>query len=389
MIKRNTMIILLYSFFNSFLLYRSCDVLYYLSKGILNSQYINYLTIGSLITIIFLIPFGIIKDKYNRKIILIISNLFLLVSVLFYIYSNTAFFMGIGIIMSSISNLLSQGIVVSILHSFTSDKNEYSKMYYKWSIYYFSGYLISMVLGGFVAKYSLVLMYYISLIPILINFIILFLFNDNFEKFKDNNSSKLLLKDSYKLIKNSKLLKILILSEIIIVPLGEILAESHPEYLANMGASTILIGIYTAVMCLFAIVGNKIASIQKNQMNNFFVFSFLYLISLIFIGFINNYFSILFIILFQCFYSVTNNIYNTIIQNECVEHCRQTVLAIFTFIISAFQMVICTITSLLFKKFEMGTSYIILGTISIPILLIIFFIYLKKSHKLKKIHLKS
>ena len=311
--KRNTMIILIYSFFNSFLLYRSCDVLYYLSKGISNSQYINYLSIGSLITIIFLIPFGIIKDKYNRKIILIISNLFLLVSVLFYIYSNNSLLMGIGIIMTYISNLLAQGIVTSILHSFISDKSEYSKMYYKWSVYYYSGYLISMVLGGIVAKYSLVSMYYISLIPILINFIVLSFFNDRFEKSKEMNSSKILLKDSYKIIKNSKLLKTILLSEIVIVPLGEILAESHPEYLANMGASTILIGIYTAIMCLFAIVGNKIACIQKNQMKSFFIFSFLFFISLIIIGVINNYFTILFIILFQCFFSLTYNIYNTIV----------------------------------------------------------------------------
>ena len=42
-----------------------------------SDDYINYLTIGSLITIVFLIPFGIIKDKYNRKYILLISNLFL------------------------------------------------------------------------------------------------------------------------------------------------------------------------------------------------------------------------------------------------------------------------------------------------------------------------
>jgi len=384
--KRNTMIILINSFFNSFLLYRSCDVLYYLSKGISNSQYINYLSIGSLITIIFLVPFGIIKDKYNRKIILIISNFFLLISVLFYIYSNNSLFMGIGIIMTSVSNLLSQGIVISILHSFISDKNEYSKMYYKWSIYYYSGYLISMVLGGIVAKYSLISMYYISLIPILINFIVLSFFNDRFEKSKEKNSSKILLKDSYKIIKNSKLLKTILLSEIVIVPLGEILAETHPEYLSNMGASTILIGIYTAIMCLFAIVGNKIASIQKNQMKSFFIFSFLYFIILIIIGFINNYFSILFIIIFQCFFSLTYNIYNTIVQNECVDYCRQTVLAIFTFIISIFQMIICTITSFLFKKFEMGTTYMILGVVSIPIMLIILFIYCIKT---KKLHLKS
>ena len=382
--KRNTMIILIYSFFNSFLLYRSCDVLYYLSKGISNSQYINYLSIGSLITIIFLVPFGIIKDKYNRKIILIISNLFLLVSVLFYIYSNNSLFMGIGIIMTYISNLLSQGIVISILHSFISDKKEYSKMYYKWSAYYYSGGLISMVLGGIVAKYSLVSMYYISIIPILINFIVLFFFNDSFEKSKEKNSSKLLLKDSYKIIKNSKVLILLLFSEIIIVPLGEILAESHPEYLASMGASTVLIGIYTAIMCLFAIIGNKIASIQKNQMTSFFLFSFLFFISLIIIGVINNYFTILFIILFQLFFSLTYNIYNTIVQNECVEHCRQTVLAIFTFIISIFQMIICTITSFLFKEFEIGASYIILGTVSIPIMLIILFIYCIKTKNLKK-----
>ena len=108
--KKNVIIIFIYSFFNSFLLYRACDVLYYLSKGITNAEYVNYLTVGSIITIIFLIPFGIIKDKYNRKYILLLSNFFLLLATIIYIYADNAFFMGIGIIMSSISGLLSQGI---------------------------------------------------------------------------------------------------------------------------------------------------------------------------------------------------------------------------------------------------------------------------------------
>ena len=373
--KRNIMVIFIYSFLNSFLLYRACDVLYYLSKGIVSSEYINYLTIGSLITIIFLVPFGIIKDKYNRKYILIISNLFLLASTLFYIYSNDVFFMGIGIILSAVSSLLSQGIVISLLHSSISDKKEYSKMYYKWSIYYYSGYLISMILGGIVAKYSLVSMYYISLIPIIINFIVLFIFDDSKEKEKEKIGTKLLLKDSYKLLKSNSLLKVILLSEVVIVPLADILAESHPEYLASFGASTVLIGVYTAVMCLFAIIGNKIASIQKNQTKSFFIFSILFTISLITIGIINNYCTILFIILFQCFYSVTNNIYNTIVQNECNDSCRQTVLAIFTFFTSLFEMIICTTTSFLFNKFGLSKSYIVLGVFGIAIILITTFTY--------------
>ena len=382
--KKNIATLLIYSFLNSFLLYRACDVLYYLSKGISNSEYINYLTIGSLLTIVFLIPFGIIKDKYNRKYILFISNLFLFLATLIYIYANNSIVMGIGIIASAISNLLSQGIVISLLHSYIEDKKEYSKMYYKWSIFYYSGYLISMVLGGIVAKFSLVSMYYISIIPIIINFIVILLFDDNNEKIKEKNSSKLLLKESCKLIKNNKTLKVMLLSEIVIIPIADVLAESHPEYLSNIGASTTLIGIYTAVMCLFAIIGNKIASKYKTQINKFFIYSLLFNLSLIIIGFLNSYLSILFIILFQCFFSVTNNIYNTIIQNECKDSYRQTILAIFTFIISISEIIICTITSKIFDKIGLGKSYIVLGIGGVIIILIILLFGTLKKQKLKE-----
>lgn len=359
--KKNIIIIFIYTFLNNFLLYRACDVLYYLSKGISNSEYINYLTVGSIITIIFLIPFGILKDKYNRKYILILSNLFLFISTLFYICADNVYLMGIGILVSAISNLLSQGIVISLLHSYISDKNEYSKVYYKWTISYYTGYLISMILGGMVAKYSLVSMYYLSLIPIFLNFIVLFMLDDKDEKEKEKNKTTFLLKESYNLLKKSKLLKVILLLEIIIMPLAEILAESHPEYLANIGASTVLIGIYTAIMCLFGIVGNKIASIQKNKIRGFFIFAVLFSISLILIGVLNNYFAILFIVLFQCFYSITDNTCNTTVQNECSDSYRQTILAIFTFIISIVKIIVCTITSFVFSKTGLGTSYIILG----------------------------
>ena len=383
--KRNIVILFIYSFLNSFLLYRACDVLYYLSKGISNSEYINYITIGSIITIIFLIPFGIIKDKFNRKYILIISNLFLLVATLFYIYSNNVYLMGIGIIMSSVSNLLSQGIVISLIHSYIKDKSEYSKMYYKWSFFYYLGYLISMVLGGIVANYSLVSMYYISLIPIVINFIVLLLLDDKNEKTKEKNGTKYLIKESVNLLSKNKLLKVILLSEIIIVPIADILAESHPEYLSNMGASTTLIGIYTAIMCLFAIIGNKIASIYKKQINVYFIYSLFFSISLILIGVLNNYLSILFIIMFQCFFSVTNNIYNTTIQNECSDSYRQTVLAVFTFIISISEIIICTITSFIFNRMGLGLSYIILGMVGIIGLVIILMYYKLKNKKDRRV----
>ena len=376
--KKNTIILFIYTFLNYFLLYRACDVLYYVSKGISNDEYIIFLTIGSLITIVFLIPFGIIKDNYNRKYILIVSNLFLLLATLTYIYSNNALFMGIGIIMSAISNLLSQGIAISLLHSYIKNKKEYSKMFYKWQVYLYSGYLISMVLGGVAASYSLVSMYYISLIPIILNFIVLFLLDDSAEKTKKRNKTKYLLKESLNLLKNNKLLKIILISEMIITPISNILFESHPEYLSGMGASTTLIGIYTAIMCLFGIVGNKIASIQNNQTKAFFIYAILLNISLVLIGAITNYSAIIFIIMLQCFFSVTGNIYNTSIQNECDDSYRQTILAIFTFLISISEMIIASTTSIILKNINLGQSYIALGTFGLIGTLIVFIYYLKR-----------
>lgn len=381
--KKNIIILFIYSFLNNFLIYRACDVLYYLSKGITNSEYINYLTIGSIITIIFLVPFGILKDKFNRKYILLLSNLFLLISVVFYILADNVYIMGIGILATSISNLLSQGIVISLLHSFVNNKDEYSNVYYKWTKYYYLGYLLSMVLGGIVAKYSLISMYYISLIPIILNFIIIFLLDDKIENTKKRNHSKLLLKESLKILKNNKLLKMLLLSELIIIPAADILAESHPEYLSNIGASPLLIGIYTAIMCLFGIIGNKIASIQKKELKTFIISSLLFAVSLIVIGILNNYYTILFILLFQFFYSISNNIYNRSVQNDSLESCRQTLLSIFEFIISIVEIIICTVTSLLFNRYGLRLSYIFIGIVVFLILLIFFFIYYKKQYTKK------
>lgn len=382
--KKNFNLLLVYSFLNNFLLYRSCDVLYYISKGISNSTYINYLSIGSLITIIFLLPLGIVKDKYNRKIILIISNLFLLFSILFYIYADNSFYMSVGIILTAISNLLSQGIVISLLHNYVNKKEDYSRIYYKWSIFYYSGYLISMVIGGIVAKYNLVLMYYLSIIPVILNFFILFMLNDEEEKKKRKNTSNYILKESFRCLKESTLLKFILLSSIIITPLADILAESHPEYLSEIGASTILIGLYTALMCLFGIVGNKIASTISKKIKYYIIYFSMFAFCLIGIGIVHNYLAIVLILLFQCFFSVTNNIYNATIQDETNDCYRQTILAMFTFIISLSEIILCNISSYLFNKFGLGLSYIILGIIGLIFAIIIGVIYLIKILKSDK-----
>ena len=131
-------------------------------------------------------------------------------------------------------------------------------------------------------------------------------------------------------------------------------------------------------MCLFGIVGNKIASIQNNQTKAFFIYAILLNISLVLIGTITNYSTIIFIIMLQCFFSVTGNIYNTSIQNECDDSYRQTILAIFTFLISISEMIIASTTSIILKNINLGQSYIALGVFGLIGILIVLVYYLKR-----------
>lgn len=126
--KKNIILIYIHTFLSTFILYYICDTLFYIERGLTSSQYISFVGITFFIRLLFEIPFGIIADKYNKKRLLLISNLLFIISTITFIYAHNYITFVIAIITNAINNSLSSGITNSILYENLDNKDRYNKI---------------------------------------------------------------------------------------------------------------------------------------------------------------------------------------------------------------------------------------------------------------------
>ena len=167
-------------------------------------------------------------------------------------------------------------------------------------------------------------------------------------------------------LKNSYLSK-LILSSAILVSGIKLVEESHPEYSANIGISVFIIGIYTALILVFCIIGSYIGSKAKKDKYNF-ILRFNPIISgicILLTGLLNNYFGIIFILLIYIFSESFDNIMMSELHNNISSKSRVTVESINQFILGILGVIFSLIMTILLKFVNISTMYIIIGDIII------------------------
>lgn len=130
--------------------------------------------------------------------------------------------------------------------------------------------MFAMIVGGYIGqKYGLIYTYWITLIPFIIDFFIITMIKtNNHIDTKSNENNIEVLKNGIKEIKKSSYLLQLILKSAIMFAGIKLVEESHPEYASNIGLSVFIIGIYTALILVFCILGSYIGSkIKKDKYN--------------------------------------------------------------------------------------------------------------------------
>ena len=150
--KKYISLVYLYTFLSTFILFYSCDTLYYLEKGISSSGYMFFVTIAYFIEVILEIPSGILADKYSKKKILFIGNALFLISTLLFIVSKSYALFVLAIIISSINNCITTGIVNSLLYDFNNKEDKFNKLIFRNSFSYNVSYMLAMILGGIVGQ---------------------------------------------------------------------------------------------------------------------------------------------------------------------------------------------------------------------------------------------
>lgn len=372
--KKNIFLIYIHTFLSTFILYYICDTLFYIERGLTSSQYVSFIGIAFLVRLLFEVPFGIVADKYNKKLLLLICNILSIISTIIFICSYNYFTFLIAIIINAINNSLSSGIVNSILYESLDNKNNFNKTLFYNSFFYNISYMIAMIIGGYIGqRFGLIYTYYITIIPFIIDFLILLMIktNNNIKNVNIESNVSILKNGIKEVVNNSYLLRLILTSAILFAGI-KLVEESHPEYSTNIGISVFIIGIYTAFILLFCIIGSYIGS--KTKKNNYdLVLNINPIVSgvcILLVGLLNNYFGIIFILLIYIFSESFNNIMMSELHSNISSKSRVTVESINQFVLSIFGMIFSVLMTILLNLVSISAMYMIIG-----ILIILFGIF--------------
>jgi len=366
--KKNISLIYLHTFLSTFILFYICDTLFYIERGLSSSEYISFVGIAFLVKLVFEIPFGILADKYSRKKLLLTSNLLFIISTIIFIYSHNYFTFLIAIIISAINYSISSGIVNSILYESLENKNDFNKTLFYNSFFYNISYMFAMIIGGYIGQnFGLIYNYYFTIIPFVIDFFVLLIIKVNKPQKDNTNENILILKNGIKeVFKNPYLLKLIITSSILFSGI-KLMEESHPEYSNNIGISVFIIGIYTALILVFCIIGSYIGSkINKEKYSLVLkLHPILSGICILLIGILNNYFGIIFILLIYIFSESFDNIMISELHNNISSKSRVTVESINQFVLAIFGFLFSMLMVILLRFMSVASMYIVIGIIII------------------------
>lgn len=366
--KKYISLIYLYTFLSTFILFYACDTLYYLEKGISSSGYMFFVTTSYFIKVVLEIPSGIFADKYSKKKILFIGNALFLISTLLFIISKSYALFVLAIIISSVNNCITTGIANSLLYDFNNKEDKFNKLIFRNSFSYNISYMLAMILGGIVGqKYGLINTYYLTLIPTIINFIVICLIKEPRKNNDDIVINKSIFKNALVEIKNNNTIINMIITNSIIFSIIKIVEESHPDYASSLGISVFEIGIYTSLILVFCIIGNYIGSkIKKESYGKIIKFSPLFCGLCIFLlGILNSCYGILFLLLFYIFSESFDNIFLTIVHDSVTSKSRVTIESIISLILCICGLILSLLSSLALKQIELYQLYIVLGVIII------------------------
>lgn len=366
--KKNIFLIYLHTFLSTFILFYISDTLFYIERGLSSSEYISFVGIAFLVKIVFEIPFGILADKYSKKKLLLVSNALFILSTIIFIYSHNYFTFLIAIIISAINNSISSGIVNSILYESLENKNDFNKTLFYNSFFYNISYMFAMIIGGYIGQnFGLIYNYYFTIIPFVIDFFVLLITKVNKPQKDNTNENILILKNGIKeVFKNPYLLKLIITSSILFSGI-KLMEESHPEYSNNIGISVFIIGIYTALILVFCIIGSYIGSkINKEKYSLVLkLHPILSGICILLIGILNNYFGIIFILLIYIFSESFDNIMISELHNNISSKSRVTVESINQFVLAIFGFIFSMLMVILLRFMSVASMYIVIGIIII------------------------
>lgn len=294
--------------------------------------------------------------------------MFIISTIIFiFAYNYTVFI--IAIIIASLQKCFSTGIVNSFLYESLKEKEKFNKVLFIKNTMYCISYMIAMLLGGYLGeKYGLIIDYYVTLIPLILGLIIICFIKDTINNKESNTKRKIdILRNGITEIKNNKFIKNIIFINATMLVIIKLVEESHPEYSIRIGLTESQIGIYTALILVFCIIGEYFGTkLNGEKKYVFIILNPIFIgISILLLGYLNSKTGIIFLLTLYIFSESFNNIIFTEIHNNISSKSRVTIESIISLLESIIGIILGIINSICLSFVSVYQSYIILGIILI------------------------
>ena len=335
--------------------------------------------------VLFEIPTGAIADLFGRKIVMVLSNLFIIFAiVLLSIGSGMIMFILYAVFMA-FGRSLASGTYSAFI--FDSLKEENKEQYFKKIIGNFLalwplGAAIGSILGGYLASISLWVPVFYTLIPMTISLIItLFLKEPNYEKEENKNIFKHMFSSS-KMIFQHKQLIILAITGFIIVSLGETMHRLDGLFYEFKQIPILYFGYISAFVFGFSSLGHYLSHYISKKMGNKTTLIIAYTLSpllTLLATFASGLWAVILFIIPSLAWGLKNPIIDHLINSEVESKQRATILSINNFISQLGFALVAPFIGYFSELYDINTAIMISALLlfSVPVL----FMLLKKENK--------
>jgi len=325
--------------------------------------------------LVFEVPSGVLSDKVGRVKTLTFSTLVLIFSNIFILLGQSRLTIIISFTLLGISTAFVSGTLEAFLYdSLKANSNEKKYKYIYSNVYFITmlSYCAAMLTGGFLAYIDMRLMYVGNIIVLIIALITCFIMLEPPISTYEPISTKKIISNSIFVIKTNKWLLYLIAFITITEAISNNSWHLSQKLLSSNGISNMQVsmeGIFTTLACGFAAKAGYFMEKKLGIMSSSIFIATIISLPLIILGFSNNIYIMLITLTFvSTSISFARPIYSSYINTEISSSFRATLLSIQSFIASILSLVFAALLGL---TKNIGSSFVIIGSISIPIFIFI------------------
>lgn len=376
LIKKNILVYYFALFFESVAIAFPHAILtiIFLSKGIQIYEIALIQSMYSVAMVIFEFPSGVLADKYRKKYIFLVSDLFLIITYILVLRYNGMVILMFAWFLYGISSALKTGTldsqIILLIRNSKDKQVSIERFIANQSKIASVSAIIGSGLGFFLYNITGVYIYFIMILSLIISFLIILIYFDGHYEFKETNkrsSLKLIVIDAFKEMKNNNTLKLIIIGLGIVQMYIQIHFQLWQSYFLSIGLDKKYFYIaylifQTTSFLVFSIKIEKCISKYLNYIS--IIFLFLIPIPLLYAGLIANLVTYLLIVIIVSMYSFYLNVtFNNIVKKSnisSITSLMSTIIRLFGFVVlsaSAFIIKIYSINIL----FLAAQSLILIG----------------------------